>query len=77
MKRKVTEQPKPIAIEIPIMNDAIMYSMMDEFTLRRLRQFIDDLIVWKEAGNACYIGTLHYSVITERTADVPQGEGEE
>lgn len=61
------KQPEPIDIKILVrMNDqAVMYSMMDEFSLRRLRKFIDELIEWKAAGNACHIGT-YAAIITEK-----------
>lgn len=66
------KQPEQIDIQIPIMNGAIMYSMMDAFSLRRLRKFLDDLIAWKEAGNACHICT--YMAVIEYE---PQQEQEE
>lgn len=60
-------QPEPIELEIPVMGDSVMYSMMDEFSLRRLRKYLDELIEWKAAGNLCHIGTF-YAVITEKPA---------
>lgn len=64
-------EPKPIDIKIPVgVNSngqhAVMYSMMDEFSLRRLRTFIDDLIEWKAAGNACTMAAKFYAVIEEK-----------
>lgn len=60
-------QPQEIEVQIPYRESdgAIMYSMMDEFTLRRLHKFIGELIEWKASGNPCYIGT-YTAVITER-----------
>lgn len=55
-------QPEPIDIDIPVMNGAVMYSMMDEFTLTRLRNFIDELIKWKADGNPCHIATYEYLI---------------
>lgn len=60
------KQPEPIQMDIPMMNGAVMYSMMDEFPLRRLRKFLDDLIEWKAKGNSCHIGTLTYAVVIEK-----------
>jgi len=40
-------QPKPIKLKIPIMNDAVMYSMMPIDDLMRLRTYIDELIKWQ------------------------------
>lgn len=66
-------QPEPIDIEIPIMNGAMMCSMMDEFSLRRLHKFVGEMIDWKAAGNACHIGT-YTALITELTAATGEGK---
>jgi len=63
---EVMEQPKPLEIEIPIINDAIMYSMMTIGDLMKLRQYMDDLIKWIAAGNPVHIGTIEYSITEEK-----------
>ena len=71
----MSKQPEPIKLEIPIMNNAVMYSMIDEFNLIRLRTFIDELIKWKAAGNTTVIETKFYAIITEKDQnhDKPNG----
>jgi hypothetical protein len=50
MERKM-KQPNTIDLQIPCKGNSVMYSMMDEFSLRRLHKFIGELIAWREAGN--------------------------
>lgn len=59
---KATEQPKPVEINIPIMDHSVMYSMLGMKDLYTLRDFLNDLIAWKAAGNPVEIMTLEYEV---------------
>lgn len=59
------KKPEPLDIEIPIRGGTILYSWMDEFSLRRLYKFIGELIEWKAAGNSEVIETKLYAVVKE------------
>ena len=61
-KESEMKQPEPIQLDIPTMNNSVMYSMMPINDLMKLRTFLDDLIKWKAAGNPVYIMTLEYEV---------------
>ena len=62
-------QPEPIEVEMVLRGKSVMYSMLDEFTLRRLHKFIGELIEWKAAGNTTHIETKLFAIIEECNND--------
>jgi len=60
------KQPEPPNVEIPFNGlGQALYSHMEEFPLRRLRKYIDELITWKAAGKPITLGTITYAIITD------------
>ena len=66
------EQPEPPGVEIAIMDGKIMYSMMEIGDLYKLQAYIGALIRWIASGNLVHIGTLDFTVTSDKPIDLEQ-----